>query len=87
MSSTASLVRSINDAIINPLILLLFAVALLVFLWGLVEYLAHVDDAAERSRGARHMLWGVVGMAVMAGAKGIIWFLVNTFHLESPPGL
>ena len=65
--------------IINPLILLLFSAGLLVFIFGLVEFLAGLQGWGERKDdGKRHMLWGVVGMFIMASAWAILQLIART---------
>ena len=66
------IIAAINTNIVNPLIFLLLAVALVVFLWGLVSYFQNMDNAEERSQGIRHMIWGVVGLLIMISFAGII---------------
>jgi Type IV secretion system pilin len=75
-----SIVTLIVNNLINPLMALLIGVGLVIFMWGVVEFLwglsTEVGDGKER--GKRHMLWGVIGMAVMACAFGILAFVANT---------
>lgn len=61
-----------NDAILYPLITLMMAVALLVFLWGCFEFIQNADNPAARTKGRKHILWGIVGMVVMASAYAIL---------------
>ncbi len=77
-----ALVARIAISILNPLIYLLFAVALLVFIKGLVEFIANRDNASERKKGQTHMLWGVIGLFIMFAAFTIINLITNTFHLD-----
>ena len=78
VSGAQKLVMKINKVIINPLIALMFAVALAYFIWGVVEYLIKTGSDEARSTGKQHMLWGIIGMAVMLSAYGIINFILNT---------
>ena len=82
MASAASeLAGRISITIINPLILLLFALALFFFLWGLVAFVWQSDSDEGRQKGIRHMLWGILGMFVMVSAFGIIKVIQGTFNL------
>jgi len=79
------LVQNINTLIINPLLALLFAVGLLVFLWGMVEFLFGVSQGSDKKEdGKQHMLWGVIGMFIMVAAMAIIRLILNTFGLDIP---
>lgn len=81
MEAVADLVAGLNRVIIQPAMLLLFGVALLVFVWGVVQYLWGLNvkgkDAAE---GKRHMIWGIVGMFIMFAAVTILRVLQNTVN-------
>ncbi|MEK7157890.1 MAG: hypothetical protein AAB688_02305 [Patescibacteria group bacterium] len=69
---------NIQRFILTPLIYLIFALALLIFLYGVFEFIKNSDDAEERKKGGQHILWGIVGMAIMFSAYGIINFVLNT---------
>ncbi len=78
------LVFKINENIVNPAIVTLFAVAFVLFVWGIVEYLRKANDATAREVGRRHMLWALVGFVIMLGIYGIINLLITTFNIKGP---
>ena len=79
--STTQLVNNITVYILNPVIALMFAAGLLVFVWGLVEFLIGLNvgdgDHTKQEDGKRHMLWGLVGMFIMFAASTILVFIAN----------
>jgi hypothetical protein len=64
--------RKAADVIINPLIRGLFAAALVLFFWGVMQFIRGATDESARETGKRHMLWGIVGMAVMVSVFAVI---------------
>jgi cell division protein FtsL len=72
----------IEQAILFPLITLMMAVALLVFLYGAFEYVRNANDPGERETGARHLLYGTIGMLVMLCALAILSIAAGTFDLN-----
>lgn len=82
-----SILGKIGDVIINPLIELLFGVALLIFLYGVFEYFIKSGEAEARKTGGQHILWGLIGMLIMFGVYGIIRIITGTFGIEVPGGL
>ncbi|MBU3969079.1 hypothetical protein KJ991_02635 [Patescibacteria group bacterium] len=72
------LLNKISDQIINPIILLLFVLALLYFIWGVTQYVIKADSDEQREQGKQHMIWGVVGMFIMVAVYGIIEIIKNT---------
>ncbi len=74
----------IVDLIIDPIVLLIFSAGVFLFMWGLVMFLWQVDNPEERKKGVQHMLWGIIGVFIMATVFGIINIVLNTFGLEDP---
>jgi Type IV secretion system pilin len=74
----ASVIAPFVANIVSPLIELMFAVAIVLFVWGIVQMLMHGDDATARQTGQNHMIAGLVGIFVMVSAWGIIHFISNT---------
>lgn len=80
MLSTRALIDNVTRVIINPLIALLFAAGLLLFAWGIIEFLigsSASGDAGKKEDGKRHMLWGIIGMFVMAAAYTLLAFIAS----------
>ncbi len=76
----SQLLYNIEQVILNPLIFLIASLALLVFLYGVFEYIKSAEDPEERKTGQSHMLWGIIGLAIMFSAYGIIYFVLNTME-------
>ena len=77
-ASVVTLMRSVDRVILNPLITLLFALALVYFIYGLVQYLLSPDNEEVRKTSKSHMLWGIVGMFIMVSVFGIMTMILNT---------
>jgi hypothetical protein len=73
-------ILKIATVIVNPAIRGLFLIALLMFLWGVLQFVRGADDESARSKGRLMILWGVIGMAIMIGAAGIIRIAVGTVN-------
>ena len=68
--------RIISD-LLNPLIAVLIGVAVVVFLWGIVEFIAKAGSEEARTTGKKHIIWGLIGLAIMISVFGIINILSN----------
>lgn len=68
--------------IVNPLILLISAVAFVVFLWGVFQFIVHAGDEKQRTEGKNAILWGLVGLVIIFGAYGIINLALGTFNID-----
>lgn len=73
----------INEAILFPLITLMMAIALLLFLYGAFEYVKGASSDGDRETGKRHLLWGTIGMLVMLSAMAILYVAAGTFGLDT----
>lgn len=70
-SETLAVLVGKIEGILNLIIELLFILATVYFLWG-VTTLVVGGDPKKIGEGRQHMLWGIIGMAVMFGAWGIV---------------
>lgn len=80
-TATEPLIQKIIVNILNPLVGLLFAVALLYFLWGVFQYVRNAESDEKRSEGGRTIMWGLVGMLIMVSAYGFIRLILNSFSI------
>lgn len=71
-------VGKVNQIIINPLIILLFVLALFYFLYGTFQFLVNANDAEARETGRNHILWGLVGMFLMFAVFAILKLIQNS---------
>ncbi len=62
---------------------LLFAVAVVMFLWGAIKFfLLESDEESKRTQGKQFMIWGVVALAVMISVWGLVNILGATFGID-----
>lgn len=75
----------VNEYILNPLIILMFVVALLVFFWGLAEFIYKTGNGeGDLEKGKNNMIYGILGMCIMVAVYGIIRVILATFGLDAP---
>jgi uncharacterized membrane protein YidH (DUF202 family) len=84
MEAFNSFLGSVQTAILNPLITLLAMIAFLYFVWGVVEFIRNADDESKRKEGRQHIIWGLVGLAVIFGAQAILSILASTISVDVP---
>lgn len=84
MEEAGLFVRRINDVLINPLIGLLFTVAFVLFLWGMVTFIFKSGDTEAQKKGKQHMIWGLIGMFIMVSVLGILRIILDTFGIPIP---
>jgi len=79
--TVSQFVSKLDQFILNPILYVLFAAALIVFIWGLIEFLNGLasGETDKSSNGKRHMLWGLIGLFIMLTAVSIITLTIYTF--------
>ena len=78
----AKFVGKVNRIILNPLIILMFAAALVYFLYGVLQFILNQDQADEREIGKSHMVWGIVGMFIMFAVFTILNIIQRTLGVS-----
>lgn len=83
--SIASTVLYIINGILVPV---LFAIAFIVFLYGVAQAYIFSIGEGEVKAGHRLILWGLIGFVVMISLWGLVNVVANTFGLAgsfAPP--
>lgn len=65
-------------SIINALIPIVIGIAVIIFFWGIVKYVASPDEDAKE-KGRDLMVWGSLAFFVMISVFGIISIIARTF--------
>jgi len=73
----------ITGIISNSIIPLIFALAIVMFVWGVVQFfILNADEEAKRTQGKQFMIWGIIALAVMVSVWGLVNILGTTFGLD-----
>lgn len=81
MTGVKGLIQAVGG-LINPLIAIVVAMALLVFFWGLAKFIFRVGgDEKAVEEGKKIMIWGLIALFVMVSVWGIIGFMQRALLL------
>ncbi len=71
--------------VIDPVIFFLIAVALLMFMWGVMQFLINQSGGEEKSiaQGKQSMIWGLVGLLIMVSVYGIMHLVANSIGAKN----
>jgi uncharacterized membrane protein YidH (DUF202 family) len=68
--------------LVDSLIVIVIALALLAFFWGLAKFIFNVSgDQKSVEEGKRIMLWGIIALFVMISVWGIVRFIQTELNL------
>ncbi|MEY4747459.1 MAG: hypothetical protein RLZZ416_508 [Candidatus Parcubacteria bacterium] len=83
LASAATLLDTLAlaNTFLNALIGLFITLAIVVFFWGLIQYLLKAGE--EKAKGLSIMFYGVIAIFVMVSIWGIIRLLQSTFKVTS----
>ena len=75
--------------IATSLMPILGGIALLIFFWGLIKFIAESGDEKTHREGKNLMVWGLVSLFVMISFLGIVYFFYDDlgFNAVKPFGL
>lgn len=79
-----SLLNGIVYTILQPIVVLMFAVALVMFFWGIVQFVATSNTDEGRETGKKNIMYGIIGMFIMFSVYGIIGIISGTFGIDLP---
>ena len=75
--SAIQLLNKISKEILQPFVGFLMALAIMLFVFGIVEYMLGAANEDKREEGKRHMIWGIVGLFIMVSVWGIMRILLS----------
>ena len=74
-----SLIDTITNEILSPLIPFIFGLALLGFLWGAAQFIFKADNEEARKKGSQKMIYGIIALFVMISVWGLVRVITTTF--------
>lgn len=85
MPTIFSLINGIIIFINDYLVPLIFAIAFIMFLYGVFRgFIANGGNEAKRTEGRKFVVYGVIGFAIMLSVWGLVNLITNTFGFYSP---
>lgn len=72
---------------VGRLIPVFFALGIIYFFWGLIQFLRAAGDPKAQEAGRNQMIWGVIAIAVMLSVYGLTVWLRTLFGVGSESSL
>ncbi len=81
--NVATFMERVFQVLLQPFIGLMFTLALVMFLYGMMRLVAATDKSSEdATKGRQHMLWGIIGMFIMMSVFGIMRLILSTLGID-----
>ena len=79
----ANLLNYFTCILSGSVIPFIFSIAVVMFTWGVVQYVINGQEEAKREKGKQFMIWGIIGLTVMVGVWGLVRIVGDTFGIEN----
>ncbi len=79
LKTFADLINYAGCIISSSVVPFIFALAVVVFIWGVVQYIMGAEEEAKREKGRQFMIWGIIALTVMVSIWGLVRIATNTF--------
>lgn len=78
MTAFGNLLNPIIGNIVYPVLAVMFGLAVVVFVYGVLQLVFRGGEPDARKKGQMTILYGSIGLALMFSAWGIIYLISNT---------
>lgn len=82
LTSLGALTKYVTCFLLQLVVPLIFAVAIVFFLVGMLRFLRS-DQMEKRKEGRQYMLWAIIALSVMLGIWGIVRIIGGTFGIQN----
>ncbi len=72
---------------ITYLVVIVIALAMLAFLWGIIQYITAGADEEKRAGARNYILYGIIGLFVMVSVWGLVYWLGGVLGIKPGGGL
>lgn len=79
----ADFINYASCLLIKSVVPLLFTLATVGFIWGIITYFINPENEEKRSQGKSYMLWGIIGLFVMVSIWGLVNIFSSTFNMNN----
>ena len=83
MDSLGGIVAWVSCFLVKYIIPLLFAMATVAFIYGVMKYFLNTENETERKKGKDFILGGIIALFVMISVWGLVGILTGTFNFDN----
>ena len=81
-SGVTGILTWIGCILTEAIVPILVTLAIIGFIWGIIEYYLNPDNEEKRKKGKSFILWGLISLFVIVSMWGIVGLFVTTFNLN-----
>lgn len=72
-------------ALMNTVVPLLVALAVVAFIYGIIQYFLYSDNEEKRKAGKNYIIWGIIALFVMTSIWGLVAIFSGSFLGNTNP--
>ncbi len=80
LGTVDGIICKIGD-LLNLMVPVLIGLGVLYFVWGVITYVVN-DDEEAKTKGRDRIIYGIIGLAVIVSAWGLVNLLLGTFGIN-----
>ncbi len=81
-TNVSSLLGYVTCLLIKSVVPLLFALAFVAFIWGIIQMFLNPDNEEAKKKGKSFMIWGLIALTVMFSVWGLVEVITSTFGIN-----
>jgi succinate dehydrogenase/fumarate reductase cytochrome b subunit len=85
ITSLTTLIQFASCILAKGIIPLLVSVAVVAFIYGIIQFFLNPENEEKRKAGKSYMLWGIIALFVMVSFWGLVGILASTFTPGGTP--
>ncbi len=82
LKTIGGIIDFISCILIQSVVPLLFSIAIVAFIWGIIQMYLDPNNEEQRKKGKQYMIWGLIALFVMISVWGLVNVLGNTFNIK-----
>lgn len=82
-NSIGDLFNYISCILSTNIVSLLITIAMIGFIWGVIQMFINPNNEEARKQGKAYVLWGLIGLFVIISVWGLVSVLTNTFGVSN----
>jgi uncharacterized membrane protein YidH (DUF202 family) len=76
-------INYVTCLIAKSVVPLIFTLAVVSFIWGVVQYVINNEEEAKKEKAKSFMIWGIIALTVMVSIWGIVSIVGGTFGIDT----
>jgi len=90
-SPSVQSILGLVGGILKSLVPVLIGIALVVFIWNMIGFIANAGDEGKAKEYKQGMIWGIIALFVIVSIWGLVYFIISSlglaqsYNFNAPP--